>query len=74
MPANKLNLPKATAAGHRHVAQVLWRKIPTLPKEQRARALHHAQLHAHLARALDADPDLGRAKSLSEGTTPPPII
>jgi hypothetical protein len=70
----KLNLPKATAAGHRQVAMVLWRKIPTLPKEQRARALRYAEMHAYLARALDADPGLGRAKSLSEGTTPPPII
>jgi hypothetical protein len=56
----KLNLPKATAAGHRQVAMVLWRKIPTLPKEQRVRALHYAQLHAHLARALD-DPDICKA-------------
>jgi hypothetical protein len=31
----KLNLPKATANGHRQVAQVLWRNTHHLPKDQR---------------------------------------
>jgi hypothetical protein len=53
----KLNLPKATAVGHRQVATVLWRKASSLPKDKRLKALRHAELHAHLARALDADPD-----------------
>jgi hypothetical protein len=59
----KLKLPKATANGHRQVAQVLWRNASTLPKEQRLKALKQAALHAGLARALDADPDLGLSKS-----------
>jgi hypothetical protein len=58
----KLNLPKATANGHRHVARVLWRKAHHLPKDQRLKALRNAELHASLARALNADPDLGRDK------------
>ena len=58
----KLKLPKATANGHRQVAQVLWRNASTLPKEARLRALRYAKLHAGLARALDENPDLGRDK------------
>jgi len=58
-----MRLPKATANGHRHVAQILWRNAHHLPKDQRLKALKQAALHAGLARALDADPDLGRAKS-----------
>jgi hypothetical protein len=53
----KLKLPKATASGHRHVAQVLWRNAHHLPKDQRTKALKQAALHASLARALDADLD-----------------
>jgi hypothetical protein len=66
----KLNLPKATASGHRHVAQILWRNAHHLPKDQRLKALKQAALHAGLARALDAYPNLGLDKcppgSLSE--------
>ena len=58
-----MQLPKATANGHRQVAQILWRNAPSLPKAERLKALKQAALHASLARALDADPDLGRAKS-----------
>jgi len=38
------------------------RNAPTLPKAERLKALRNAELPAHLARALDADPDLGMAK------------
>lgn len=58
-----MKLPKATANGHRQVAKVLWRNASTLPKAERLKALRNAQLHAHLARALDENPDLGMAKS-----------
>jgi hypothetical protein len=66
-----MRLPKTTASGHRHVAQVLWRNARNLPTAaERVRALKQAVLHAGLARALNADPDLGIAKrspsSLSE--------
>jgi len=54
----KLKLPKVTASGHREVARALWPNAPNLPTAaERARALHHAELHAHPARALDADLD-----------------
>jgi hypothetical protein len=60
----KLKLPKATANGHRQIARALWRNAPNLPTAaERVRALKQAALHASLARALDADPDLGRTKS-----------
>jgi hypothetical protein len=55
----KLKLPKATANGHRQVAQILWRNAHHLPKDQRLKALKQAALHASLARALDQNPDLG---------------
>lgn len=42
---------------------MLWRNASTLPKAERLKALRNAQLHAHLARALDENPDLGMAKS-----------
>ncbi len=64
-----MRLPKATANGHRHVAQILWRNAPNLPKDQRLKALKQAALHAGLARALDADPDLGRTEGLSESAS-----
>jgi hypothetical protein len=38
------------------------RNLPTAA--ERARALRNVELHAGLARALDADPDRGMAKSL----------
>jgi len=41
----------------------VWRNAPTLPKAEQLKALRNAELHAHLARALDANPDLGMAKS-----------
>jgi hypothetical protein len=68
----KLNLPKATASGHhRHVAQALWRNARNLPTAAaRVRALEQAALHAGLARALDENPDLGMARSLSESAIP----
>ena len=58
-----MRLPRATASGHRQVAKALWRNAPTLPKAEQLKALRNAELHAHLARALDANPDLGMAKS-----------
>jgi hypothetical protein len=65
-----MKLPRATANMHRQIARILWRNAPTLPKAERPKALRNAQLHAHLARALDADPTLGTDKwppgSLSE--------
>jgi hypothetical protein len=57
-------LPKATANGHRQVAQALWRNAPNLPTQaERVRALKQAALHAGLARALDENPNLGRDKA-----------
>jgi hypothetical protein len=47
-----------------------WRNAPTLPKEERLKAVRKAELHSGLARALDANPDLGMAKSLSESAIP----
>jgi phytoene/squalene synthetase len=55
-----MNLPRATGDGHRAVARVLWRKASQLPREQRVKVLHYAQLHAYLARAIDADPEPDR--------------
>jgi hypothetical protein len=46
----------------------LWRNAPTLPKEERLKALRNAELHAGLARALDENPDLGMAKSPEANT------
>lgn len=66
----KLKLPKATASGHQQIARVLWRNAHHLPPAERLKALKQPALHAGLARALDADPDLGRTKSLSESATP----
>jgi hypothetical protein len=63
-----MKLPRATASMHCQIARILWRNAPNLPKAERPKALRNAELHAHLARALDADPDLGRAKS--ENATP----
>ena len=58
-----MELPRVRASLHRQVARCLWRRAPSLPKEERLRALRNAELHAGLARALDANPDLGMAKS-----------
>ena len=63
-------LPRVTAALHRQVARCLWRRAPSLPKAERLKALRKAELHSGLARALDANPDLGMAKSLSESAIP----
>ena len=63
-------LPRVTAALHRQVARCLWRRAPSLPKTERLKALRKAELHSGLARALDANPDLGMAKSLSESAIP----
>jgi hypothetical protein len=63
----KLNLPKETASGHQQVARTLWKKASQLPKDQRLKALRNAELHAYLARALDADPDLSRRSLFPEG-------
>jgi hypothetical protein len=65
-----MKFPRVTAALHRQVARRLWRNAPTLPKEERLKALRNAELHAGLARALDENPDLGLAKSLSESAIP----
>jgi hypothetical protein len=60
-----LKLPRATAKGHRQVAQLLWRNARNLPTAaERVRALKQATLHAGLARALDKNPNLGLDKSL----------
>jgi len=58
-----MKLPRATASLHRQIARCLWRNAPTLPKEERLKALRNAELHAGLARALDENPDLGLSKS-----------
>jgi hypothetical protein len=60
-----MKFPRVTAALHRQVARRLWRNAPTLPKEERLKALRNAELHAGLARAPDENPDLGLAKSLA---------
>jgi hypothetical protein len=65
-----MKLTRATASLHRQVARCLWRRAPSLPKTQRLKALRKAELHSGLARALDANPDLGMAKSLSESAIP----
>jgi hypothetical protein len=65
-----MRLPKATASGHRHVAQVLWRNASTLPKAERLKALKQAALHASLARALDADSDLRQDQALERKRDP----
>jgi hypothetical protein len=65
-----MKLPPPTASLHQQIARCLWRNAPTLPKAERLKALRNAQLHAGLARALDANPDLGLAKSLSESAIP----
>jgi hypothetical protein len=48
--------------------QLLWRTAPGLPPAERPKALRYAQLHAGLARALDADPNLGRDKCPSDSS------
>jgi catechol-2,3-dioxygenase len=58
----RLKLPKATANGHRHVAQVLWRRAKTMPTAERVKVLRHVELHVRLAMALDADPDRLKAR------------
>jgi hypothetical protein len=65
-----VELPRPTASLHRQIARCLWRNAPTLPKTERLKALRKAELHSGLARALDANPDLGMAKSLSESAIP----
>jgi len=57
-----MQLPRATASLHQQIARCLWRNAATLAAE-RVWALRNAELHARLARALDADQDLGMAKS-----------
>jgi hypothetical protein len=34
-----------------------------MPTAERVKVLRHVELHVRLAMALDADPDLGRAKA-----------
>jgi hypothetical protein len=66
----RMKLPRATASLHRQVARYLWRRASSLPIEARLKALRKAELHSGLAQALDANPDLGMAKSLSESAIP----
>ena len=66
----KQTIGRLKANEHMTCPGCVWRNAPTLPKAEQLKALRNAELHAHLARALDADPDLGRTKSLSESATP----
>jgi hypothetical protein len=61
-----MKLPRAIASLHRQIARCLWRNAPTLPKEERLKALRNAELHAGLARALDANPNLGPDNARTE--------
>src|SRR5438034_5414730 len=68
-----LELPRPTASLHRQIARCLWRNAPTLPKEERLKAVRKAELHSGLARALDANPDLGMIKS-ANGSAIPDVV
>jgi hypothetical protein len=50
-----MKLPRPTASLHRQAARCLWQRAPSLPKAERLKALRNAELHAGLARALDAN-------------------
>src|SRR5260221_4076285 len=51
-----LKLPRPTASLHRQIARCLWRNAPTLPKEERLKAVSKAELHSGLARAFGRQP------------------